>query len=62
MTDLDHPYDPQQPGCICGRHRNQLEHEHEAQRMLQCVPVVSEAKRYDGMLARAAIRANFPKD
>jgi nitrate/nitrite transport system substrate-binding protein len=64
MAEFERPYDPQQlsqSGCICGRHRNQLEHEHEAHRMLQCVPVVSESKRYDGVLAREAMRVNFPK-
>jgi hypothetical protein len=31
--------------------------------MLQCVPVASESKgkRYDGVLAREAMRVNFPK-
>jgi hypothetical protein len=63
MAEFEHPYDPQQPGCICGRHRNQLEHEHETQHVLQCVPVASESKgkRYDGVLAREAMRVNFPK-
>jgi len=64
MADFKHPYDPQYPdtqsGCICGRHRSPLEHEHEL-RVLQCVPATSEPKSYDGLLASEALRANFPK-
>ena len=65
MARFEHPDDPQHPeistGCICGRHRNEIEHAHDAQRMLQCAPVTSENKRYDGLLAREAMRANFSK-
>jgi nitrate/nitrite transport system substrate-binding protein len=67
MAEFKHPYpcDPQHPehhsGCICGRHRSPLEHEREAC-TLQCVPVASESRRYDGLLASKALRANFPKD
>jgi nitrate/nitrite transport system substrate-binding protein len=64
MAEFKHLYDPQQsehePGCICGRHRSPLEHEREA-RMLQCVPVESEPRRYDGLFASKALRANFRK-
>jgi nitrate/nitrite transport system substrate-binding protein len=64
MAEFKHPYDPKHPealsGCICGRHRNPLEHEHES-RMLQCMPVASEPRRYDGLFATRALRANFPK-
>lgn len=65
MAAFKHPYDPQhpeyEPGCICGRHRSPLEHEREA-RVLQCVPVASEPRRYDGLIASKALRADFPKD
>jgi hypothetical protein len=65
MAKFEHPDDPQHPeiprGCICGRHRDQREHEHDAHRMLQCAPVTSEKKCYSGLLAREAMRVNFPK-
>jgi nitrate/nitrite transport system substrate-binding protein len=65
MAEFKHPYEPQhpgqEPGCICGRHRSPLEHEHEA-RTLQCVPVESEPRRYDGLIASKTLRVNFPKN
>jgi len=59
MSEFDYPEN--RPGCICGRHRSQLEHDHQAQRALQCVAVTPEAKRYDGLLASEAMAAVFPK-
>jgi hypothetical protein len=65
MAEFKYTYDPQyperEPGCICGRHRSQLEHDDQA-RMLQCVSVESEPPRYDGLFASKALRANFPKN
>jgi nitrate/nitrite transport system substrate-binding protein len=65
MAKFEHPYEPEQSeptsGCICGRHRSQLEHEHDARRLLQCVPATGEPRRYDGLLARHAMRAHFRK-
>jgi nitrate/nitrite transport system substrate-binding protein len=64
MGSFDNPFDADRPlnraGCACGRHVSQAEHEREAQ--LQCVPVESEEKRYEGVVASAVMRAMFPKD
>ena len=58
----EYRYDPQQdPRCLCGRHRSQLEHEHEARRLLQCETVANEERRYEGLLAQAAMRVRFPR-
>jgi nitrate/nitrite transport system substrate-binding protein len=64
MSDIEYPYDrhPPMSGCVCGRHRSQLEHEHEARQLIQCVPVERERRRYDGLLAGAALRSSFPKN
>ncbi len=46
MSTFDNPFDPElrrQPGCVCGRHASQAEHDHAAPLTLQCVP--SRAKR-----------------
>ncbi len=67
MSTFDNPFDPARPlnssGCACGRHRNQLEHEHDAQ-ALQCQAVESpsEQRRYETVVASAVMRAVFPKD
>jgi hypothetical protein len=50
-----------QLGCACGRHRSQREHDYEAHRMLECVPVARERRRFDGLLAGEAIRTHFTK-
>jgi nitrate/nitrite transport system substrate-binding protein len=46
MSTFDDPFDSGRPlarsGCACGRHRSQAEHDHEAQRQLQCAAVESE--------------------
>jgi len=58
------PYDTPEllePQCLCGHHRSQLEHEHEARRALQCVTITDEQRRYEGVLAQAAMRVHFPK-
>src|ERR1700754_2152380 len=66
MSTFDNPFDPRNPlnrsGCACGRHRSQAEHDHDAQRQLQCVPATSEEKRYEGVVASAVMRAVFPRD
>jgi nitrate/nitrite transport system substrate-binding protein len=66
MSTFDNPFDPQRPlnrsGCACGRHRSQAEHDHDAQRQLQCAPVESEENGYRGVVASAVMRAVFPKD
>jgi hypothetical protein len=54
-------YQQGQLGCVCGRHRSQGEHDYEARRMLECVSVVREPRRFDGLLARKVMRTNFPK-
>ena len=59
------PFDPARmedhPTCICGRHRSQAEHDDDAQRQLQCVPATSEDKRYEGVVAAAALRGRAPR-
>ncbi len=66
MSIYDSPFDPNRPlersGCACGRHRSAAEHDHEAQRTMQCVPVESEEKRYEGVVASAVMRKIFPQD
>jgi nitrate/nitrite transport system substrate-binding protein len=64
MSTFDNPFDPSRSlsraGCACGRHVSEAEHARDAQ--LQCVPVESEEKRYQGVVASAVMRAMFPKD
>jgi nitrate/nitrite transport system substrate-binding protein len=64
MSTFDNPFDPERrldrTGCSCGRHRSQAEH--DAQPQLQCAPIESEDKRYQGVVASAVMRAVFPKD
>jgi nitrate/nitrite transport system substrate-binding protein len=66
MSIYDSPFDPNRPlersGCACGRHRSAAEHDREAQRTMQCVPVESEEKRYEGVVASAVMRKIFPQD
>src|SRR5262245_45173932 len=64
MSTFDNPFDSTRrlnsSGCMCGRHTNQFEHDRDTQ--LQCLPVASEEKRYEGVVASAVMRAMFPKD
>jgi nitrate/nitrite transport system substrate-binding protein len=64
MSTFDNPFDPSRPlhstGCACGRHANDAEHARELQ--LQCVPVESEEKRYENVVASAVMRQLFPQD
>lgn len=64
MSTFDNPFDPSRrlnnAGCSCGRHTSEAEHQRDAQ--LQCAPVESEEKRYEGVVASAVMRAMFPKD
>ena len=66
MSTFDNPFDPQRrlyrTGCSCGRHVSQVEHDAVRRRQLQCAPVESEDKRYEGVVASAVMRAVFPKD
>jgi nitrate/nitrite transport system substrate-binding protein len=68
MSTFDNPFDQSRglhsSGCSCGRHVNQIEHERDAVRQLQCQPLEkpSEDKRYEGVVASALMRAIFPKD
>src|SRR6202035_2311205 len=66
MSTFDDPFDAERElkaGCICGQHRSTAEHDY-AERTLRCeeVPVQSEDKRYEGVVASAVMRAVFPKD
>jgi nitrate/nitrite transport system substrate-binding protein len=64
MSTFANPFDPSRSlnraGCSCGRHVSEAEHVRDAQ--LQCVPVESEDKRYEGVVVSAVMRAMFPKD
>src|SRR5258706_2616183 len=66
MSTFDNPFDPKRglnrSGCACGRHVSQIEHERDAAPALQCTPVESEDKRYQGVVASAVMRAVFPQD
>src|SRR4051812_44335336 len=66
MSTFDNPFDPKQglnrSGCACGHHISQIEHERDAAPALQCTPVESEDKRYEGVVASAIMRAVFPRD
>ena len=64
MSTFDNPFDPSRPlhstGCACGRHANDAEHARDLQ--VQCVPVESEEKRYENVVASAVMRQLFPQD
>jgi nitrate/nitrite transport system substrate-binding protein len=66
MSTFDNPFDSKhglnRSGCACGRHVSQIEHERDAAPGLQCTPVESEDKRYQGVVASAVMRAVFPQD
>src|SRR5882724_1470619 len=66
MSTFDNPFDPKRglnrSGCACGRHVSQIEHERAGGPALQCTPVESEDKRYEGVVASAVMRAVFPQD
>jgi nitrate/nitrite transport system substrate-binding protein len=66
MSTFDNSFDPKhrlnRSGCACGRHVSQIEHERDATPALQCTPVDSEDKRYQGVVASAVMRAVFPQD
>lgn len=65
MSTFDNPFDPSRAlnrsGCSCGRHVSQAQHEQDAAR-LQCLPVESDERRYENVVASAVMRALFPKD
>jgi nitrate/nitrite transport system substrate-binding protein len=66
MSTFDNPFNQRRElnrsGCSCGRHIDQIEHDKDGQPALQCTPVESEDKRYEGVVASAVMRAVFPKD
>ena len=66
MGLFDNPLDASRrldrAGCRCGRHISESEHEDAERAQLQCIPVESEEKRYEGVVASAVLRAVFPKD
>jgi nitrate/nitrite transport system substrate-binding protein len=66
MSTFDNPFDPSRrlssTGCSCGRHVSEAEHARDGATQLQCAPVDSEEKRYEGVVASAVMRAMFPKD
>ena len=65
MSTFDNPFDPNRRlhrgGCSCGRHVSEAEHQADMQLQVQ-PPVESEAKRYEGVVASAVMRAMFPQD
>ena len=65
MSIFDNPLDSKRRlmrGCSCGGHANELEHNTDTQRQLQCQPMEDKEKRYEGVVASAVMRAMFPKD
>src|SRR5258708_30749721 len=66
MSTFDNPFDLSRSlnrsGCSCGRHASQAEHARDTEAQLQCVPVESEEKRYENIVASAVMRAMFPKE
>jgi nitrate/nitrite transport system substrate-binding protein len=66
MSTFDNPFDADKRlttgGCSCGQHASQAEHERDAFRQLQCLPIENEERRYKGVIASAVMRAMFPKD
>jgi nitrate/nitrite transport system substrate-binding protein len=65
MPTFDNPFDPNRSltsGCSCGRHATEGDHQRDAGLKLQCAPVESEDKRFEGVVASAVVRAMFPQD
>ena len=65
MSTFDDPLEPQRalrPGCSCGRHVSQQDHDRAEQPQLQSAAVASEENRYAGVVASAVVRAMFRKD
>jgi nitrate/nitrite transport system substrate-binding protein len=65
MPTFDNPFDPDRSlasGCSCGRHATARDHELDVRGQLQCDPVESEDKRFEGVVASAVMRAVFPQD
>ncbi|BAT58996.1 bicarbonate transport ATP-binding protein CmpC [Variibacter gotjawalensis] len=64
MSTFDDPFDANRrlraEGCSCGLHASEAEHRRSSQ--LQCVPVESEEKRYEQVVASAVLRKIFPQD
>lgn len=63
MSTFDNPFDPARrlrAGCPCGQHASTSEHHADLQ--LSCAPPDDEAKRYEGVVASAVMRAVFPKE
>ena len=63
MSTFDNPFDPARRlrfGCPCGQHASAGEH--DAALQLSCAAPQDEAKRYEGVVASAVMRAVFPKE
>ena len=63
MSTFDNPFDPARrlrSGCPCGQHASAGEH--DAALQLSCAAPQDEAKRYEGVVASAVMRAVFPKE
>jgi nitrate/nitrite transport system substrate-binding protein len=65
MSTFDNPFDPgrslRSNGCSCGWHVSETEHEAAGQLQIQA-SLESEQKRFEGVVASAAMRAMFPRD
>jgi nitrate/nitrite transport system substrate-binding protein len=64
MSTFDNPFDPARrlkSGCSCGQHASAAEHDAAAP-ALQAVVPQSDAQRYEGVVASAAMRALFPRE
>src|SRR5262245_59940762 len=64
MSTFDNPFDPNRRlhsgGCSCGQPVSEAEHQAAALQVE--ATIASEQKRYEGVVASAAMRAMFPQD
>jgi nitrate/nitrite transport system substrate-binding protein len=64
MSTFDDAFDAERrlrPGCSCGRHASDAEHDHAARLQLQQVAADAD-ERFAGVVASAVMRAMFPRD
>ena len=65
MSTFDDAFDADRalrPGCVCGLHRSQAEHDNEARTKFVAEAVAGEDRRFEGVVNGAVMRALFPQD
>ena len=65
MSTFDDAFDADRalrPGCGCGLHRSQAEHDNEARTKFVAEAVAGEDRRFEGVVNGAVMRALFPQD